>query len=104
MKTVKLDILTLLTIPENVEAVLTEMRECVTDVSAEIAKHAIHCLGRIALRPEFGTVTHDALTDLLRLDSDYVTAETVVVMKDILRKYPSKFGEVGNLWVVGYVV
>ncbi|CAD7974932.1 unnamed protein product [Amoebophrya sp. A25] len=122
VKRVKLDILCLLVVPGNAATVISEIRESVTDLSSEISKHAIQCLGNIALRcPENGGYIGQVvqtLLDLLQLGSSggdtsstaatgasgdygygaasqYVVTETAVVMKDILRKYPEQFAEVG---------
>lgn len=47
VKTLKLEILTLLVCPENIEPIVVEMRESVTDINSDISKHAIQCLGQI---------------------------------------------------------
>lgn len=115
VKTLKLEILTLLVCPENIEPIVVEMREAVTDISTEISKHAIQCLGQIALTmDEFAVHIIKNLLELLRYysgagaDDDAVgasddkkafitdeggtvTTEIVVVLKDLFRKYPDLF-------------
>jgi vesicle coat complex subunit len=99
IKTLKLDVLTMLVCDQNIEAIVSEMKESVTDVSAEIAKHAIHCLGNIALKmEEFSSAIIQTLLDLFTfVDIDYVITETVVVIKDLLRKYPEQFETVRGI-------
>jgi len=102
-------------VESNLEPVVQEMRVAVTDVSAEIARHAIRCLGRIAVNSSavqdsmelegnfddplaqnaaaVSSFMVQSLVDLLSLDIEYVTAETIVVLRDLLRKHPQLFAK-----------
>lgn len=61
-----------------------------TDVNAEIAKKSIRCFGTIILRLSKMSKTVAAqLRNFLSLRISYVTTETIVVLKDVLRKYRS---------------
>lgn len=97
LKTVKLDILTLIVRDETVEQVVAEMSEYVTDVDTDIARASIRAIGAISLKSR-GYAEHifGSLLQLLTLDIDYVSAETMVVMTDLLRRYPDHFTRIGN--------
>jgi hypothetical protein len=62
-------------------------------VNAEIAKRSIKCFGTITIRlPSISDTVATQLRSFLALQINYVTTETLKVLKDILRKYP-KFVE-----------
>ena len=72
---------------------MNELSEYVTDVNAEIAKRSIKCFGTITIRlPSISDTVATQLRSFLALQINYVTTETLKVLKDILRKYP-KFVE-----------
>lgn len=59
-----------------------------TDVNAEIAKKSIKCFGTIIIRlTKMSKTVAAQLRNFLSLRISYVTTETVIVLKDILRKY-----------------
>eukprot|EP00927_Polykrikos_kofoidii_P026604 TRINITY_DN2365_c0_g2_i1.p1 TRINITY_DN2365_c0_g2~~TRINITY_DN2365_c0_g2_i1.p1 ORF type:complete len:839 (+),score=169.68 TRINITY_DN2365_c0_g2_i1:145-2661(+) len=92
IKTVKIDILTLLTDATSAEQIVSELSEYVTDVDAEISRRAVSAIGKIAVRvPSSSELIVSTLTGLLELDIDYVSTEAAVVMKDLVRKYPEQF-------------
>jgi len=92
IKSVKIDILTMLADAVSSEAVVTELSEYVTDVDAEISRRAIRAIGKIGVRvPSSTEMVVGSLTNLLELDIDYVSTEAAVVMKDLVRKYPKQF-------------
>lgn len=92
IKSVKIDILTMLADINNSEAIVAELSEYVTDVDAVISRQAIGAIGKIAVRnPSTAELIVGSLTNLLELDIDYVSTEAAVVMKDLVRKYPDQF-------------
>ncbi|TDH69563.1 hypothetical protein CCR75_002554 [Bremia lactucae] len=120
VKYVKIDILALVADGANVADIITELSEYVTDVDQELARRAIRAIANIAgssnllvntVPPQYlGTNVPDAygqqaaeqlveqtqdhildtMVDFLELDLDYVRDESLIVMKDLLRKYPDK--------------
>jgi len=61
----------------------------VCDVDAELARSSIQTIGKIAILVSNSVnIAIEHLLSFLELEIDYVTAETVIVLKDILRKYP----------------
>jgi hypothetical protein len=70
----------------------------VTDVFADLAKKSISCIGEIAMRvPSMSKPVVHQLRNFLALKIDYVTTETIIVLKskfmtkssllDVLRKH-----------------
>jgi len=92
IKNAKIDILTMCADISSSEPIVAELSEYVTDVDAEISRHAIRAIGKIAVRvPSTAEMIVGSLGGLLELDIDYVSTEAAVVMKDLVRKYPEQF-------------
>jgi len=98
VKIIKLDILRLIATDESVKSIVEELREYVTDVNIEVARQAIRTIGNIAWRlPLSAQRVIGELLGLLEMDIDYVSAETVIAMKDLLRKYPERINDVVHI-------
>ncbi|AQK96809.1 Adaptin region family protein [Zea mays] len=67
---------------------LTELCEYAGNVDVPIARESIRAVGKIALQQYDVNAIVDRLLQFLEMDKDYVTAETLVLVKDLLRKYP----------------
>ena len=94
VKLVKLDILTVIATENNMYNIVEELSEYVSE-NVEIARRAIQSIGKIANRLAGGVeAIVQQLLSFLSLEIDYVSAESVLVMKDILRKYPECYAEV----------
>mmetsp|Transcript_45288 Transcript_45288/g.61435 ORF Transcript_45288/g.61435 Transcript_45288/m.61435 type:complete len:265 (-) Transcript_45288:990-1784(-) len=90
IKNLKLEILAQVSSDDNVAEIVSELSEYVTDVNADIAKKSIVCFGTITIRLTKQSQSVVAtLRNFLGLKIDYVTTETIITMKDILRKYPA---------------
>ena len=64
------------------------MSEYVTDVDADIARKSIKCIGDIAIRlPNISKSVVHQLRTFLGLKTDHITTETLIILKDVLRKY-----------------
>ena len=89
IKNLKLEILAQVASEGNIQEIVNELSEYVTDVSADIAKRSIACFGTIIIRlPHLSQHVSAQLKNFLGLQIAYVTTETIKVLKDILRKYP----------------
>jgi len=67
---------------------VNELCEYVTDVNADIAKRSIRCFGMIIVRlPPVAKQVCQQVKNFLTLKISYVTNETMIILKDILRKY-----------------
>lgn len=88
IKNLKLEILAHIASATNIQEIVNELSEYVTDVNAEIAKKSIRCFGTIIIRlPKMSKTVAAQLRNFLSLRISYVTTETISVLKDILRKY-----------------
>lgn len=86
----KVQLLTQITTDKNKHEIADELTEYVTDIDVDLAKSAIRAIGAIAIRVEpIASRAADKLLGFLDLEIDYVTNVTLVVMKDLLRKYPA---------------
>ena len=68
---------------------MAELSALATDIDAEIAREAIRAIGRVAVGvAEAVDGALAALLSLMELDITHVLEETVVALRDVLRKYP----------------
>ncbi|KAJ9546874.1 hypothetical protein OSB04_019417 [Centaurea solstitialis] len=67
---------------------VTELCEYAANVDIPIARESIRAVGKIALQQYDVNAIVDRLLQFLEMEKDYVTAETLVLVKDLLRKYP----------------
>ncbi|CAL5376107.1 unnamed protein product [Camellia sinensis] len=67
---------------------MTELCEYAANVDIPIARESIRAVGKIALQQCDVNAIVDRLLQFLEMEKDYVTAETLVLVKDLLRKYP----------------
>eukprot|EP00002_Diphylleia_rotans_P039243 TRINITY_DN9063_c0_g1_i1.p1 TRINITY_DN9063_c0_g1~~TRINITY_DN9063_c0_g1_i1.p1 ORF type:complete len:778 (+),score=200.35 TRINITY_DN9063_c0_g1_i1:72-2405(+) len=89
IKMLKLDILTNICTLGNFPEIVTELSEYVTDVDIPTARESIRSIGKIALKlPEAADEIIQQFIKFFSLETDYVTNETLIVMKDLFRKYP----------------
>ncbi|ETV70018.1 hypothetical protein H257_14379 [Aphanomyces astaci] len=102
VKYVKLDILSGIAENHSVADIIMELSEYVTDVDQELSRRAVRAISQIAIGNSFGheglDAMHDQIVDtmveFLEMNLDYVRDETLVVMKDLLRKFPHKVDDV----------
>ncbi|GBG88693.1 hypothetical protein CBR_g48222 [Chara braunii] len=78
VKKLKLEILTAIANESNTYEIVTELSEYATNVDVPIARESIRAVGRIALRRYDINGIVDRLLQFLEMDTDYVTAETLV--------------------------
>lgn len=88
VKKLKLEMLTAIANESNTYEIVTELCEYAGNVDVPIARESIRAVGKIALQQYDVNAIVDRLLQFLEMDKDYVTAETLVLVKDLLRKYP----------------
>ncbi|KAJ0989268.1 hypothetical protein J5N97_007624 [Dioscorea zingiberensis] len=88
VKKLKLEMLTAIANESNTYEIVTELCEYAANVDVPIARESIRAVGKIALQQYDVNAIVDRLLQFLEMDKDYVTAETLVLVKDLLRKYP----------------
>jgi AP-4 complex subunit beta-1 len=88
IKAVKMEIMTMIATEQTAIDAISELTVYASDVNNEVAKLAIVCMGRIALRIDSSAKTVlDNFLEFMTLDMEHVRAQTLVVMKDFLRKH-----------------
>ncbi|KAL3680710.1 hypothetical protein R1sor_023666 [Riccia sorocarpa] len=88
VKKLKLEMLTAVANESNTYDIVTELSEYAANVDVTIARESIRAVGKIALQQYDVNAIVDRLLQFLEMEKDYVTAETLVLVKDLLRKYP----------------
>ena len=82
VKREKVDIITKLATPRNIEQVLQEFKEYATEVDVDFVRSAIRAIGVCAIRiAEAADRAVDVLCDLIRTKVNHVVQESMVVMK-----------------------
>ncbi|XP_010519911.1 PREDICTED: beta-adaptin-like protein A [Tarenaya hassleriana] len=88
VKKLKLEMLTAVANESNTYEIVTELCEYAANVDIAIARESIRAVGKIALQQYDVNAIVDRLLQFLEMEKDYVTAEALVLVKDLLRKYP----------------
>ncbi|KAA3468217.1 beta-adaptin-like protein A isoform X1 [Gossypium australe] len=88
VKRLKLEMLTAVANESNTYEIVTELCEYAANVDIPIARESIRAVGKIALQQYDVNAIVDRLLQFLEMEKDYVTAEALVLVKDLLRKYP----------------
>ncbi|GAB1517805.1 adaptor protein complex AP-1 protein [Rhizoctonia solani] len=92
VKLAKLEIMYRLAREENAKAVLLELQEYASEVDIDFVRKAVRTMGRLAIKvAPAADQCIDSLLSLLETKVTYVVQEAVVVIKDIFRRYPSKY-------------
>lgn len=95
IKLQKLDIVTSNCTTRNAQIVLDELTEYCNEVDVEFVRKTIKCIGKIALRlPSCARRCVDILVSLVEGKAEYSTEQSVIVLADILRKFPGQFENV----------
>ena len=97
IKMEKLDIIVTIASPASVQFILTELNEYCNSVDVAFVQKSIRCIGQIALKMEAAaTQCVDILVSLISRKANYSIEEAIIVVCDILRKYPGRFENVLN--------
>ena len=92
VKLEKLEILIKLADLKNVDSVLNELKEYSQEIDVTFVRKSISAIGKIAVRLERATDRCvQVLHELIRTRIDYIVQESVIVVKDIFRKYPNRY-------------
>ena len=71
------------------EAIVEELAAYITDVDVAMARRSLQAMGKIGINfPESVEHIFKMLVLFLDLETSYITADTLTVMQDLLRKYP----------------
>ena len=92
VKMEKLEIIIRLASERNIEQVLLEFKEYATEVDVEFVRRSVRAIGRCAIKLDKAAERCiNVLLDLIQTKVNYVVQESVVVIKDIFRKYPNRY-------------
>lgn len=98
VKLQKLEIMVRIANEKNYEQLLAELTEYALEVDMDFVRRAVKAIGQVAIKIESASAKCvQALEELLATRVNYVVQEVVVVVKDILRKYPGYEGIIPTL-------
>lgn len=99
VKLQKLEIMVRIANEKNFEQLLAELKEYALEVDMDFVRRAIKAIGQVAIK--IGETASEkcvsALVDLMATNVNYVVQEVVIVIKDILRKYPGYEGVIRTI-------
>eukprot|EP00614_Pseudopedinella_elastica_P013838 CAMPEP_0172585616 /NCGR_PEP_ID=MMETSP1068-20121228/5030_1 /TAXON_ID=35684 /ORGANISM="Pseudopedinella elastica, Strain CCMP716" /LENGTH=919 /DNA_ID=CAMNT_0013380151 /DNA_START=21 /DNA_END=2780 /DNA_ORIENTATION=+ len=95
VKMEKLEIIIRLVSERNIEQVLLEFKEYATEVDVDFVRKAVRAIGRCAIKLERAAQRCiNVLLELITLKVDYIVQESVIVTKDVFRRYPGKYEQI----------
>lgn len=95
VKMQKLEILIKLCSRSNIDQVLMEFKEYAQEVDIDFVRRAVRAIGRVAIKLEMcAEKCVTVLSDLVKTRVNYVVQESVIVIKDIFRRYPRKYEKI----------
>eukprot|EP00440_Ansanella_granifera_P042706 gb/GFBE01046302.1/.p1 GENE.gb/GFBE01046302.1/~~gb/GFBE01046302.1/.p1 ORF type:complete len:897 (+),score=258.83 gb/GFBE01046302.1/:1-2691(+) len=95
VKLEKVDIMCMLVSDKNFDQVLLELKEYASGVDVEFVRKSVRSIGRVAVKLERACERAiNVLLELIETKVNYVVQESCVVVKDIFRKYPSRYEQV----------
>lgn len=98
VKMQKLEIMVRIANDKNFDHLLAELKEYALEVDMDFVRRAIKAIGQVAIKIESAAERCvNALLDLIATKVNYVVQEVIVVIKDILRKYPGYEGVIPTL-------
>ncbi|ORY54077.1 Adaptor protein complex beta subunit [Leucosporidium creatinivorum] len=92
VKVEKLEIMIKLATEKNVDTFLSELKEYASEVDVDFVRKSVRAIGQCAIKIE-GAAERcvNVLLDLISTRVSYVVQESIVVIKDIFRKYPQRY-------------
>ena len=92
VKMEKLEIIIKLVSEKNIEQVLLELKEYATEVDVDFVRKSVSAIGRCAVKLERAAERCiGVLLELIMTKVNYVVQESVIVIKDIFRRYPNRY-------------
>ena len=96
VKLEKVDVLTRVADNQNVDVVMSEMKEYASDIDMDLVRKAVRSIGTIACRVE--RISKRAVEIVLEIlkqqGAEQAVQEAVVIAKDILRRYPKRYDQI----------
>ena len=70
-------------------------------MDVEFVRKSVRSIGRVAVKLERACErAMNVLLELIETKVNYVVQESCVVVKDIFRKYPSRYEQVGVMYII----
>jgi len=92
VKMEKLEIIIKLVSERNIDQVLLELKEYATEVDVDFVRKSVSAIGRCAVKLERAAERCiGVLLELIQTKVNYVVQESVIVIKDIFRRYPNRY-------------
>eukprot|EP00559_Dactyliosolen_fragilissimus_P001198 CAMPEP_0184864940 /NCGR_PEP_ID=MMETSP0580-20130426/16439_1 /TAXON_ID=1118495 /ORGANISM="Dactyliosolen fragilissimus" /LENGTH=932 /DNA_ID=CAMNT_0027363911 /DNA_START=40 /DNA_END=2838 /DNA_ORIENTATION=+ len=92
VKMEKLEIIIKLVSEKNIDQVLLELKEYATEVDVDFVRKSVSAIGRCAVKLERAAERCiGVLLELIQTKVNYVVQESVIVIKDIFRRYPNRY-------------
>ena len=92
VKMEKLEIIIKLVSERNIDQVLLELKEYSTEVDVDFVRKSVSAIGRCAVKLERAAERCiGVLLELIQTKVNYVVQESVIVIKDIFRRYPNRY-------------
>ena len=94
IKLEKLELLIMLVSQFNVDQVLTEFKDYATEIDVEFVRRTVRGIGRIAVKlnsADSAAKCISVLLSLIEMKTNYVVQESVTIVRDIFRKYPTDY-------------
>ncbi len=92
VKVTKLELIFMLADKDNINVVLSELREYATEIDVQFARKAVRAIGKLAIKIEpAARQCIDSLLELVKGKVPYVVQEATVVIRNIFRKYPNQY-------------
>eukprot|EP00158_Paraphelidium_tribonemae_P007633 Partr_v1_DN28307_c1_g1_i2_m79180 putative Adaptor-related protein complex len=92
VKLSKLEIMFHLANANNVDMMLSELKEYSTEVDVDFVRKSVRSIGRCAIKIDScADRCIQALVELIQTKVNYVVQEAIVVIRDIFRKFPNRY-------------
>ncbi|KAF3767542.1 Adaptor protein complex beta subunit [Cryphonectria parasitica EP155] len=92
VKVTKLELIFMLANENNIDEVLTELREYATEIDVHFVRKAVRAIGKLAIKIEPGARRCiNLLLELVATKVTYIVQEATVVIRNIFRKYPNQY-------------
>lgn len=92
VKVTKLELIFMLANENNIDEVLTELREYATEIDVHFVRKAVRAIGKLAIKIEpAARRCIDLLLELVSTKVTYIVQEATVVIRNIFRKYPNQY-------------
>lgn len=92
VKVTKLELIFMLATENNIDEVLTELREYATEIDVHFVRKAVRAIGKLAIKIEpAARRCINLLLELVATKITYIVQEATVVIRNIFRKYPNQY-------------